>query len=276
MKIKTNLGSIVAQKNLKEHSKSLESSTAKLSSGKRITKASDDAAGLAISSRLEALQKSKRQAIRNGNDAISVVQVAEGSLNELTNMVTRIRELAVQAASDTNSDPQRGNLNEEAQALLREIDRIAESTEYNGQKLFTPREENEKFSIFVSDESRPEAYIHVEWDDMNQSAYALGLSKLDISSQVHAKVALLQADQAIESINKSRAKLGAYQARFETAVSNLENSYQQQAKALSFIQDMDVAQVTASRTQNQMLLDSASSVLSQANIQPNNLLKLIK
>jgi flagellin len=276
MRIKTNLGSLEAQKYAKEHAKELESTSAKLSSGDRITKASDDAAGLSIASKIEALQRSRKQAIRNGNDAVSVVQVAEGGLVELGNMVQRLRELAVQAASDTYSDEERGLLDLEVQQLIKEVDRIAVSTEYNGRKLFTPKEDGEKFTVHVGASAGKDNSIDVDWDDMAQDSYALGIFDVDVKNQLHARLSIMKLDNAIDEISKSRAKVGAFQKRFEHAINNLENSVQYQEMALSVITNVDVALETSKRASAATLLDSAAAVLSQANTSPNSALKLLK
>ncbi len=274
LRINTNVASLIAQRNLSKTNFNLNSSLNKLSSGERITRASDDAAGLAISENLKAEIRGMRQAKRNAGDAVSLIQTAEGGLAEISNIVIRLRELAVQAASDTVGDTERGFTDIEFQQLKDEIDRIAKSTEFNSIKLLDGSGGLLEFQIGTG--NRPEL-DRLQYDASANDATlgALGISAEGISTKEGAQNTLKKLDDALVQINGVRANLGATQNRLESAINNLGISDENLSAANSRIRDVDVAQETATLTKNNILMQSGASVLSQANQFPNIALKLL-
>src|SRR5690606_3091679 len=221
LRIATNVASEMVQKNLSKVSESSAQSLEKLSSGKRITRASDDAAGLAIAKTLEAQTKGLRQAARNANDGISLVQVAEGGLNEVSNILVRLRELSVQAASDTVGDNERDFLNKEYQQLVSEVDRIAETTTFGGQNLLngsssTPME----FQVGIGGSE-----MHrIEFDaaEANATVSSLGISGTGVLEKSDARDSLANIDEALNTISGFRATFGSVQSRLQSTISNLD------------------------------------------------------
>lgn len=274
LRIATNIASQNVQKNLKEVSNAGNSALEKLSSGKRITKASDDAAGLAISTNLEAQTKGLRQATRNANDGISLVQTAEGGLNETTNILTRLRELTIQASSDTVGEQERGFLDKEYQQLTKEIDRISESTVFNGTQLLNGEGKGSmdfQVGAFAGEQNR----ITFDSGESDSSASSIGVAGTSISEKDGALDAISNIDKAIEKVSGQRANLGSIQSRLQSTVKNLEVQTINQDSARSVIQDVDVAEATANLASNQVVKNAAVSTLAQANGIPNSALRLI-
>lgn len=273
-RINTNVPSIAAQRSINKTNQAQESSLAKLSSGSRITKSADDAAGMAISEKLKAEIRSAKQADRNANDGISMVQVAEGGLNETQNILTRLRELAVQASSDTVSDVERGFTNMEYQNLVQEMDRISKSTEFNGRKLLDGS--GEKLDFQVGTKGDPSTnQISYEAGQVNASIGELGIEGLEVSTKAGAQSSLASVDSAIEKVSGQRAFLGAIQNRLTSASSNLQVSVENMSSANSRIRDVDYAEETAKQASNSILQSAGTSVLAQANMNGQNALKLI-
>lgn len=274
LRIATNIASQTVQKNLKEVSNSGNAELERLSSGKRITKAADDAAGLAISTNLEAQTKGLRQATRNANDGISLVQTAEGGLNETTNILVRLRELTIQAASDTVGDQERGFLDKEYQQLNKEIDRIAESTTFNGTQLLNGKGKGTmdfQVGAFAGEQNK----ITFDSSESDSSASTIGVDGTSISEKDSALDAIANVDGAIEKVSGMRANLGSIQSRLQSTVKNLETQTINQDSARSVIQDVDVAEASARLASNQVVKNAAVSTLSQANSIPNSALRLI-
>ena len=274
LRIATNIASQNVQKNLKEVSNAGNSSLEKLSSGKRITKASDDAAGLAIATNLEAQTKGLRQATRNANDGISLVQTAEGGLNETTNILTRIRELTIQASSDTVGETERGFLDKEYQQLNKEIDRISQSTMFNGTQLLNGEGKGSmdfQVGAFAGEQNR----ITFESGESDASASAIGVAGTSISEKDSALDAISNVDKAIEKVSGQRANLGSIQSRLQSTVKNLEVQTINQDSARSVIQDVDVADASANLASNTVVKNAAVSTLAQANQIPMSALRLI-
>jgi flagellin len=274
LRIATNIASQNVQKNLKEVSNAGNAQLEKLSSGKRITKASDDAAGLAIATNLEAQTKGLRQASRNANDGISLVQTAEGGLNETTNILTRLRELTIQASSDTVGDTERGFLNKEYQQLNKEIDRISESTTFNGTQLLNGKGKGKmdfQVGAFAGEQNR----ISFDSGESDASSSSIGVAGTSISEKDSALDAIANVDHAIEKVSGQRATLGSIQSRLQSTVKNLEVQTINQDSARSVIQDVDVAEASASLASNQVVKNAAVSTLAQANQIPNSALRLI-
>ena len=274
LRIATNIASQQVQKNLKQVSSEADSSLEKLSSGKRITKAADDAAGLAIATNLEAQTKGLRQASRNANDGISLVQTAEGGLNEVSNILVRMRELTVQAASDTVGEQERGFLDKEYQQLVSEVDRISESTTFNGANLLNGEGSGEmdfQVGAFAGEQNQ----ITFDSSESNASASAIGIDGSGIEDKGVALDSIEVIDDAINQVSGQRATLGAVQSRLESTVSNLEVQTVNQDAARSVIQDVDVASESAKLAASNVVKQAGISTLAQANALPNQAMRLI-
>ena len=273
-RINTNIASLSAQTSLQKTNRESTESFSKLSSGNRITKAADDAAGLAISEKLKAEIRSTQQASRNANDGISMIQVAEGGLNETSNILTRLRELAMQSASDTIGDAERGMTNLEYQQLKSEMERISKVTEFNGKKLLDGSADKYEFQV-GSKNNEFEDRIAFDGSALNASLDNIGIESADISSKDGAQDSLSQLDGAIEKVSSQRAVLGATQNRLTSTVTNLQVYGENMSAANSRIRDTDFAEETAKQAKNQILTAAGTSVLAQANMNGQNVLKLI-
>ena len=274
LRIATNIASQSVQKNLKEVSNAGNAQLEKLSSGKRITKASDDAAGLAIATNLEAQTKGLRQATRNANDGISLIQTAEGGLNETSNILVRLRELTVQAASDTVGEQERGFLDKEYQQLSKEVDRISDSTTFNGSQLLNGKGKGSmdfQVGAFAGEQNK----ITFDSSSTNSSASSIGISGTGIAEKSDALDAISNVDSAIAKVSGQRADLGSIQSRLGSTVKNLETQTINQDSARSVIQDVDVAEASASLASNNVVKNAAVSTLAQANQIPMSALRLI-
>jgi flagellin len=274
MRISTNIASINAQRGLVGAQRDIQKSFAQLASGSRITKAADDAAGLTISETLKATSRSIQQASRNANDGISMVQVAEGGLNEISNIMTRLRELGIQASSDTIGDRERGFVNTEVTSLVHEADRIAKTTRFGGVNLIDGTGVTFDFQVGVYNDA---SLDRISFDAQNTNATVdnLGLTDLNFSSKEGAQGALSIIDEAQVKANGFRAGLGALQNRLSSTVDNLGVTYENLAAANSRIRDTDLAASTAELSRNQILLNAAVGTLAQANSMPQLALKLI-
>jgi flagellin len=274
MRVTTNLAALNAQRNLIGSQRQIQSSMAQLSSGSRINRAADDAAGLAISENLKAQIRSASQAQRNANDGISMVQTAEGGLNEISNIVIRLRELGIQAASDTVGQTERGFVDKEVQQLKSEVQRIASVTTWGTTKLLDGSTPNFDFQIGVFNNAEQDR-ITFKASENVATLDALGLSGLDYTTKEGAQTALALLDNAQTSVNGTRANLGALQNRLTSTVDNLGVSQENMSAANSRIRDVDVAQASSEMTRNNILLQAGTSTLAQAN-QVNQLaLKLL-
>jgi flagellin len=274
LRIATNIASQSVQKNLKEVSSKGDAQLEKLSSGKRITKASDDAAGLAIATNLEAQTKGLRQASRNANDGISLVQTAEGGLNETSNILVRLRELTIQAASDTVGETERGFLDKEYQQLTKEIDRISESTTFNGAQLLNGKGKGSmdfQVGAFAGEQNK----ITFDSGESDASSANIGVAGSNIANKDDALSSISSIDEAITKVSGQRANLGSIQSRLQSTVKNLEVQTINQDSARSVIQDVDVAEASAALASNQVVKNAAVSTLAQANQIPNSALRLI-
>lgn len=274
LRIATNVMSLNAQKNLGNTNRAMATSLERLSSGYRINKASDDAAGLAISENLRALTRGLRQANRNANDGISLVQVAEGSLNETSNMLIRLRELAVQSSSDTIGDTERKFLDVEYQQLKSEIQRITDSTAFNGYDLLNGSGGVIDIQVGVHNDPFKDR-ISFNASAANATLEALGLVAETIGSKQGAQMSLDVVDNALTSVNAIRANFGALQNRLVSTSSNLLVADENFSAANSRIRDADVASETAEMTRNNILMQAGISVLGQANNAQQMALKLL-
>jgi flagellin len=271
--IRTNVSSLVAQTNLSASQNALDSSQSKLSSGLRITKAGDDAAGLGISTSLEANISSYNQAARNANDGIGIVQTAEGALNETTNLFNRLRQLAVQSASDGVGATERGYINNEATQLTGEIDRIANSTEYNGTKLLAAAGTTLDFQVGIRNVAANDR-ISVSSIDAT-SATLLG-GAIDLSTKTGAQTAIASLDTALQAVSSARATFGAVGNRFNSVVNTIATATVNLTAADSRIRDVNVAEESSNQSRLSVLVQAGVSVLSQANQGTQSLLKLLQ
>ncbi len=273
-RINTNVSSIAAQRSLSVNNREAENNLAKLSSGTRITKAADDAAGLAISEKLKANIRSLKQADRNANDGISMIQTAEGGLNETSAILTRMRELAIQTSSDTVGDVERGMTNMEYQNLKQELERIAQVTEFNGKKLLNGEGGQFEFQIGANNDAFQDR-IGYDAGMANSRMDALGVAELDVSSKSGSQESLAAIDSAIEKVSGQRSYLGAIQNRLVSTSNNLQINVENLSQANSRIRDVDYADATATKAKNDILNSAGTSVLAQANMSGQNALKLI-
>lgn len=274
IRISTNLASINAQRTLAGGQREIQKSMAQLASGSRITKSADDAAGLAISENLKSQIRSMTQSQRNANDGISLVQTAEGGLNEISNILTRVRELGIQAASDTVSDRERGFTDKEVQQLKLEMQRISQTTRYGNTKLLDGSGAVFDFQVGINNVDKED---RIKYDSAMTDANisTLGVDGLDFTSKEGAQEALQVLDEAQFKVNGYRASLGAIQNRLQSTSDNLGVMNENASAANSRIRDTDVASATAEMTRNNILLQANTSVLAQANQVPQLALKLL-
>jgi flagellin len=274
LRINTNVQALAAQRNLGVSNLKQQSSLEKMASGTRISKAADDSAGLAISEKMRADIRSLRQDSRNANDGISLVQVAEGGMNEVSNILTRFRELSIQAASDTIGDKERSFINKEVQQLRAEVDRISATTEFNGHKLLAG--EGEKLEIQVGLNNSPENDRFVfDTQKMKTSLDGLGLGDINTESKEAAQTNLAKIDAAITTLSENRSEIGALQNRLGSSVQNLAIYEENLSAARSRIYDVDMAAESSEMTKNSILSQAGTSVLSQANSNAQMALKLL-
>jgi flagellin len=274
LRIATNIASVNAQRNLGESQMRINNSMAQLSSGSRINKAADDAAGLAISETLKAEIRSTRQANRNASDGISLVQTAEGGLNEIGNIITRMRELGIQASSDTVGVNERGFIDKEVQQLKNEAQRISQTTSWGKTKLLDGSTPNYDFQVGIRN-NEFEDRISFNSNDNKATLDALGIAGLDYNTKEGAQGSLQMLDTAQDHVNGIRANLGALQNRLNSTVSNLSVAEENMAAANSRVRDTDVASATAEMTRNNILLQASTATLAQANAKDQIALKLL-
>jgi flagellin len=273
LRINTNPVSLRAQQNLSKAQGALTSNIERLSSGLRINRAGDDAAGSSISSKLSSDTRGLQQASRNTNDAISVIQTAEGAMNEINGLLTRMRELAVQSANGgTMTSSERSYIDQEFQLLESEINRIVNVTEFNGQKLIDGNmSAGVDFQVGMNNTTNDRIQLSVADSDST----ALGLNDDVLTSQTGAQKAIDALDTAIQSVATSRGTLGTTQNRLTVTLTNLANMHENLSAANSRIKDVDVASESASMTRNQILQQAGVAVLAQANSLPQSALSLI-
>jgi flagellin len=274
LRISTNVSALNAQRNLVGTQNNMNRSLARLSSGFRINQAADDAAGLAISENLKGQIRGMRQAGRNTNDGISLVQVAEGGLNEVSNMLIRLRELAVQASSDTIGDTERKFVDVEYQQLKSEIQRISEVTQFNGRDLLNGTGGLFDIQVGVHNDSFKDR-ISFNASAANASLEALGIVAEGVGMKEAAQTSIDAVDKAIVSVNAIRANFGAMQNRLTSTAANLAISDENLSAANSRIRDTDIAAETSEMTKNSILMQAGVSVLGQANNMNQIALKLL-
>ncbi|MBK8203755.1 MAG: flagellin FliC [Bdellovibrionales bacterium] len=273
-RVSTNIAAINAQRNLLNSQMHISDSMSKLASGSRINKAADDAAGLAISENIKAQVRSARQANRNANDGISMVQTAEGGLNEIGNIIVRLRELGIQAASDTVGDTERSFIDKEVQQLKSEVQRIASVTTWGTTKLLDGTTPIFDYQVGLYNDDF-EDRISFSSEENVATLDALGLAGLDYNSKAGAQESLGLLDSSQTSVNGMRANLGALQNRLLSTVQNLLVAEENMSAANSRIRDTDVAEASSEMTRNGILLQAATATLAQANQVNSTALKLI-
>ena len=284
LSIRSNMASMNAQKSLQQSQNMLEGSMSKLSSGLRITRASDDAAGLGVSANLSAQVKSYSQAQRNASDGLSVVQTAEASLNETSNILTRLRELTMQSSSDGISNTERGYIQEESDALINELDRIDSTTEFNGTTIFGA---GAALTFQVGIRGTSNDFITLDTTAMDVDSASLGDGTTTIAdlktggsndletSAAQSRAALDVIDAAISGVSDFRSQLGAVANRLSSVSSTIATAQESAAAANSRIRDVDVAEESANMARANILQQAGVSVLAQANQQPQIALKLL-
>ncbi|MBF0346417.1 MAG: flagellin FliC [Magnetococcales bacterium] len=279
LSINTNMAALNAQRQLQKSTNSLGKTFERLSSGLRVNRAADDAAGLSISTRMTAQVRGTNQAIRNTNDAISLVQVAEGALNETTNALQRIRELAVQGANDTLISGDREDLQLEISQLVYEVQRISSQTEFNNQRVINGSFAARKFhvgpdggqTIAVTVNAASVKALGV--NSTNAKLYSATMTATQMQSMANGLIG--RVDSALDSVSDIRSNLGAYQNRFEAVIANLSSIVEGTMSARSRILDADIATETANLTRNAILQQAGTAILAQANQQPQIALQLL-
>jgi len=271
LRVNTNLASVTAQRNLQSVTLRLEGNYRRLASGLRIATAADDAAGLGISERMRSQVRSLAQVARNAQDGVSLVQTAEGALNEVSANLNRMRELALQASNGTLNTADRATIDDEFVALIDEIRRIADTTAFNGISLL-----NSTATIDIQVGLDAGETIAISLENASTSGGGLAISTLSTTTVSNAVSALAAIDSAVDTVNQVRGGLGASQNRLSTAIRSILNSRENLIASESRIRDVDVAAETADLTRNSIMQQAAVSVLSQANVQPQIALGLLQ
>ncbi|BAH06901.1 flagellin [Clostridium kluyveri] len=276
MIINHNLNAMNAHRQMGINTGNGAKSMEKLSSGLRINRAGDDAAGLSISEKMRAQIRGLNQASRNSQDGISLIQTAEGALNETHSILQRMRELAVQSASDTNVTVDRSALNDEMGQLIDEIDRIANATQFNEQDILKTAQ---TLDIQVGANNDSNQRITLSWKAQTKASLgedAINISAVVVSDKTSAQSAITKINSAIISVSKSRSKMGSYQNRLEHTIANLDNSSENLQAAESRVRDVDMASEMMNYTKNNILQQAAQAMLAQANQEPQGVLQLLR
>lgn len=274
LRIATNVQSLAAQRALGRNTENQNRAMERLSSGSRINRSGDDAAGLAISEKLKSHIRSIRQATRNANDGISLVQTAEGAMNEISNILTRLRELSIQGASDTVGQAERGFIDKEVQSLKSEVDRISSVTEFNGIKLLNGGTPELEIQVGIGN-NKFEDRLSYDSSKINTTLESLGISNVNTMTKVDAQENIMKFDAAISNLNESRSNLGALQNRLQSTINNQMVYRENLEAANSRIRDTDMAEETTELVKNNILTQATVSVLGQANQGAQLALKLL-
>jgi flagellin len=274
MRINHNIASLNTYRQLTINNTAGSKSLEKLSSGYRINRAGDDAAGLAISEKMRGQIRGLNQAERNSQDAISLIQTAEGALNETHSILQRMRELAVQSASDTNTDNDRAELQKEIEQLTAEIDRISTDTEFNTMTLLNGDFSTTALTFQVGANAGQVVTLTV--GNMNSATLGVDATAVNLSNQASAAAAITTIDLAIGTVSSERAKLGAMQNRLEHTINNLGTTAENLTASESRIRDVDMAKEMMEFTKNSILQQAATAMLAQANQQPQGVLQLLQ
>lgn len=274
MVIQHNIAAINSYRNLSTNQNALSKNLEKLSSGYKINRAGDDAAGLAISETMRSQINGLNQAVNNANDAVGLIQTAEGAMTETHSMLQRMKTLTTQAANSTYTDTARKNIKAEIDALNSEITRIANTTEFNGKKPLSPKNAGETLTFFIGASAVKDNAMTVAQTMM--TATALKVDKLTVDTTTNAFKAMAAVDAAIETVSSYRATLGAAQNRLEHTVNNLKVTSENITSAESRIRDTDMADEITAYTKNNILLQAAQSMLSQSNAMPQGVLNMLQ
>lgn len=275
LSLKTNVGSLNTQRNVNRAGRELNNNISRLSSGLKINSAADDAAGSAVAAGLSAQIGGFEQAAQNANDAVAVLATAEGAYNSISDILVRMRELAVQGASDTLTNTERGYLNTEFGDLISEIDRISDVTEYNGIQLLDGTAGDGAGAMVFQVGTRNTANDQIGITLTDQDSTALGVNAATVANLAGSQAAITTIDAAIDLLATDRATLGATQNQLTIAVDNLATTTENLSAALSGIQDTDIAAESAEFTKNNVLMQAGISMMSQANAVPNLALRLL-
>ena len=275
LRIATNIASMTTNRILSHSTEEQSKSYQRLASGERITTAGDDAAGLSIAENLRGQIRSMGQAERNANDGISFVQVAEGGLSEIGNIMIRFRELGIQAASDTIGDRERGFINQEVQSLTQEVDRIANVTNFNGTPLLNAQAPKQTLEFQVGTRNDSSDRIGFDANAIDARSSALGIDNLNFETVDGARDGLDKVDNAMSKVLGSRASLGAMQNKLQSTTRNIAVAKENLSIARSRIADTDVASETSALIRSNILQSAGISVLAQANSAPSQALKLL-
>ncbi|WP_071393510.1 flagellin N-terminal helical domain-containing protein [Bacillus tuaregi] len=274
MRINHNIAALNTYRQLGSAQAGQAKSMEKLSSGLRINSAADDAAGLAISEKMRGQIRGLEQASKNAQDGISLIQTAEGALNETHDILQRMRELAVQSSNDTNTDEDRAELQKEVAQLIEEVDRIGKNTQFNTKDILA-----EDQSLDINIGSNEGQALTIEWKAQTSEALgedAIDISAIDLSDKDGAQSGIKLLDEAIASVSASRAQMGAYQNRLEHSINNLNTSSENLTAAESRIRDVDMAKEMMEQTKNSILAQASQAMLAQANQQPQGVLQLLR
>lgn len=274
MRINHNIAAINTYGKLAVNNEAQGKSMEKLSSGLRINRAGDDAAGLAISEKMRGQIRGLDQASRNAQDGISLIQTAEGALNETHSILQRARELAVQASNDTNATSDRTALQTELDQLVEEVDRIADNTKFNGKALLDGTYSGDAINIQIGADADQSLALNIK--SMKAADLGSGIDALDLDTFTNANAAITAIDSAIEAVSTERANLGANQNRLEHTVTNLNTSSENLTAAESRVRDVDMAKEMMNQTKNSILSQAAQAMLAQANQQPQGVLQLLR
>lgn len=274
LRINTNVQSLAAQRHLGTNNTMQKNSLEKLASGARINRAADDAAGLAISEKMRASLRSLKQDTRNANDGISMIQTAEGAMNEVGNILVRFRELSVQASSDTIGDTERGFIDKEVHQLRAEIDRVTSATEYNGRKLLDGQGGPIEIQVGLHNVAENDRFVF-DTQKTSITSGKLGLESITVGTRESAQENLGKVDNAMKVLLENRAELGALQNRLQSTIANIAVYDENLSGARSRIADVDMASETAEMTKSNILTQANTSVLGQANQNSMVALKLL-
>jgi flagellin len=272
LRINTNVASLIAQRNLSKSTEALQGNFARLSTGRRIARASDDAAGLAISTRLQSQIRSLNQAGRNASDGIGLIQTADGGLDEISRALDRARELAVESANGTLQPADKDSLQNEFGNIMAQVDQIANATKFNGLPLLTATT-TVTLQIGTGTTAGTDT---LDISFVSVSGTSLGITALNIGSTGNANTAITALDAALSTISSQRARIGAAENTLNTAVDSIQNRSENLAAANSRILDVDLASETAELTKNNIIQQAGVAVLAQANQQPASALTLLR
>ncbi len=274
LRINTNVQALSAQRSLGLNYQAQNRSLERLSSGTRINRAGDDAAGLAISEKLKANIRSLKQAGRNANDGISLIQTAEGAMSEVSNIMIRLRELSIQGSSDTIGDTERGFIDKEVQKLKEEITRIANTTEFNGRHLLDGTENELEIQVGIKNNPEMDRF-HISTTALKSTLESFGMNGISTMTKEGSQQNLAVLDAAINHLNENRSTLGAFQNRLNSTINNIQVYTENLSAANSRIRDTDMAEETSEMTKNNILTQAGVAMLGQANQSPMSALKLL-